>query len=59
VKVQYTGHFGHRPVHIVVYHHEGGELPACALFLGAEGDAPIDLGGVVPAPFEALALDLG
>jgi hypothetical protein len=59
VKVQYTGHLGYCPVHLVVHDDEGGELPARALLLDALGDAAIDLGRVVSPLVEALALDFG
>jgi hypothetical protein len=59
VKVQYTGHLGYCPFHLVVHDHEGRELPADALLLSALGDAAIDLGGIVAPLLEALALDFG
>ena len=59
MNVQYTGHLGHRPVHLVVDDHERRQLPAQAHLLGAHGDAAVDLGGVVAALAQALALDLG
>jgi hypothetical protein len=59
VKVQYTGHLGYRPFHLVVHDHKWCQLPADALLFGALGDAAIDLGGVVSPLLEALALDLG
>jgi hypothetical protein len=59
VSLEYTGHLGHRPVHLVIYDHERCQLAAQAHLLGTEGDAAIDLGGIVPTLAEALTLDLG
>lgn len=59
MKVQYTGHLGYCPFHVVIHHHERCELPADALLLGALGDATIDLVGVIAPLLKALALDLG
>jgi hypothetical protein len=59
VKVQYTGHLGYCPFHLVVYHDKRCELAPRALLLDALGDAAIDLGSVVAPLVEALALDLG
>jgi hypothetical protein len=59
VNVQYTGHLGHRPVHLVIHDHKGCELPAQTHLLGPFGDAPVHLGGVVAPVAQAFALDLG
>jgi len=59
VKVQYTGHLGHRPVHLVIYDHEGRQLPAQTHLLGTDLDAPVDLVDVVAPPAQAGPLDLG
>jgi hypothetical protein len=59
VNVQYTGHLGHRPVHLVIHDHKCCELPAQAHFLGPFGDASVHLGGVVTPMAQAFALDFG
>ena len=58
MKVQYTGHLGYCPFHLVVHDDKRCELAPDALLLDALGDATIDLGGVVAPLAEALALDL-
>jgi hypothetical protein len=59
VDIEYTGHFGYRPVHLVIYDHKGCQFPAQAHFLGTDGNAAVDFRGAVTSFLEALALDLG